>query len=127
LSVINFLKPSTIKLFFLVEWVLFILFEWIIGVLNGKLLLVACLPLAFFYLLASILSALSRHTLHLARGLWLHLLVLGLVFSDQLFKTIINLTIPYQASLPIIQGWFHIANERNLRGPGCSPPSTCAS
>jgi lipoprotein signal peptidase len=115
--VLDFLTPSLIKLFFLVEWVLLILYTLVWGdnslqeVLAGSIL-----PLAFFYLVASILFSLSRHRQHIARGAHLHLLALALVFFDQLIKSIISLSIRYQDSLPIIKDWFHITNEHNLHG-----------
>jgi lipoprotein signal peptidase len=112
-----FLSPSLIKLFFLVEWLLLILYTLIWdGISLQGALAGSILPLAFFYLVGSTFSALSRQSQQLAGGAKLHLLALSLAFIDQILKTVISLIIPNQNTLPIIQGWLHLAHERNLRG-----------
>jgi lipoprotein signal peptidase len=115
--ILDFLRPSIPKLFFLVEWLLLMLYTLVWGDISLQGALAgSILPLAFFYLVGSTLSDLSRHEQHIARGARLHLLAIILASIDQLIKIAVNLGIPYQGSLPIIQGWFHIANERNLHG-----------
>lgn len=116
IRILEFLKPNPVKLLFLVEWVLLVFFELVTGQLTSTSLLVALPPLAFLYLLGSLLYSLSQRTRHIVQGIWIHWLALGLALADQLLKTVINLALPYQASLPVIPGWFHIANERNPYG-----------
>jgi lipoprotein signal peptidase len=115
-QILDFLKPSLIKGFFLVEWILLILFFALTGKLSSVPLLVFLLPLVFFYLLASLLTTLSQRKQQLSASSRLLLIGMSLAFTDQVLKTIVNHTLPYQTSLPILQNWLHIANERNLRG-----------
>jgi lipoprotein signal peptidase len=115
-QILDFLKPSLIKGFFLVEWILLILFIALTGKLSSGTLLVFLLPLVFFYLLASLLTSLSQREQQLSGNSGLLLIAMSLAFTDQMLKTIVNLTLPYQTSLPILRDWLHIANERNLRG-----------
>lgn len=114
--IIEFLKPSVIKLIFITEWVLLVLFELLRGELSWRRLPVAFLPMASFYLLGSCLSALSRRTQMVARGSKLILISLSLTFLDQAIKTAVDVFIPYQISVPLIDGWLYLAHERNLRG-----------
>ncbi len=115
--VIAFLRPTRLKLVFLVEWVLFIL----ITAAQGKLktnhqILIAVYPLIIFYLSACALTALSQHTQQLAQGWKLLGLALGLTTLDQVSKAIVIALVPYQTSIPIIDGWLHLAHEHNPQG-----------
>lgn len=117
IKISNFLKPNIIKLVFLVEWALFIAIELLRGELDvGRQILVASYPLALFYLFACGLEVLSRRTQQLARGWMLLWLSLGLALVDQLSKAVVVTFIPYQASVPIIRGWLHLAHEYNRQG-----------
>jgi lipoprotein signal peptidase len=111
------LRPTATRLVFLVEWFLFMLLVLLRGELEtGKQILVASYPLAFFYFVACALGLLSEHTQQLARGWRLMVLALGLTVVDQLTKSLIVASIPYQASVPIVEGWLHLAHVRNAQG-----------
>jgi lipoprotein signal peptidase len=43
-------------------------------------------------------------------------LAVGLTAADQLAKTLIVASIPYRASVPIIDSWLHLAHVRNVHG-----------
>jgi len=116
-AVVAFLRPTKLKLAFLAEWVLFIL----ISAAQGKLqeshqILVAVYPLIILYLAACVLAAWSQHTQQLAQGCRLLGLALGLIILDQVSKVIVIAFVPYQTSIPIIDGWLHLAHEHNPQG-----------
>jgi lipoprotein signal peptidase len=113
-----FLKPSLIKLIFLAEWLLLVLFGLAGGALTpARAVAGSILPVAFFYLVACILFAISGKRQQLARRRSrLHIIALSLVVADQVLKTAVQQAIPYQDSIPIIPGLLHLAHERNLRG-----------
>jgi len=114
---ITWLKPSKIKLAFLLEWSLFIVIEIARGkVRSPHAILVAAYPLLFFYLVACVLVPLSRHTRQIARGWRLPALAIGLAILDQVLKTAVSTAIPNNTSIPIVEGWLHIAHVRNYRG-----------
>jgi lipoprotein signal peptidase len=115
--VVTFLKPTKLKLVFLVEWVLFIL----ITATQGRLktnhhILVAVYPLIILYLAACALTALSQHTQQLAQGWKLLGLALGLTMLDQVSKAIVIALVPYQTSIPIVDRWLYLAHEHNSQG-----------
>jgi lipoprotein signal peptidase len=113
----SFLKPTVLKLVFLVEWALFILLEWLRGELGtSRKILVASYPLVFFYLVACALVVLSQHTRQVAKGWKLLALALGLAAVDQFIKAMVGTFVPYQTSVPIIEGWLHLAHKHNLQG-----------
>jgi len=117
LAVVAFLKPTRIKLVFLLEWVLFIL----ITIAKGELetnhqILVAGYPLAFFYLVACALAALSQHVRQLAQSWRLLVFAIGLTILDQVVKMIVAAFVPYQISIPIVNNWLYLAHERNFHG-----------
>jgi len=100
-----------------VEWTLFIAVELLRGELEtGHQILVASYPLAFFYLVACALVALSQRTRQLAGGWKLLGLATGLTVADQLIKATIVASIPYQTSTPVVEGWLHLAHQRNVQG-----------
>lgn len=102
---------------FLAEWAVFLLLELLQGKLgNGRELLIAGYPFLFFYLVASILTMLSRRTQQLADGWKLLSLALSLTVIDQLSKVTVIAFVPYQTSIPIIEGWLHLAHEHNYQG-----------
>ena len=112
-----FLKPTAVKLFFLVEWTLFIL----LGLLRGELtdsrqMFTASLPLVLFYLAACVLTALYRRTRKQPASWNMLAPVIGLTLCDQLIKAAVVTFIPYQTSIPIIKGWLHAAHECNVQG-----------
>jgi lipoprotein signal peptidase len=83
---------------------------------SGRELLVASWPLAGFYLVACALDAVSRRSTHLARGWRLPALVAGLVAADQLGKFLVALFLGPHSSVPIVEGWLHVAHEQNRQG-----------
>ena len=116
-GVVAFLRPTKLKLAFLAEWVLFIL----ILAAQGKLeanhqILIAVYPLIILYLAACALTALSQHTQQLAQGWKLLGLALGFTILDQVSKVIVIAFVPYQTSIPIIDGWMQLAHEHNAQG-----------
>jgi lipoprotein signal peptidase len=111
------LRPTATRLIFLVEWLLFMLLALLRGKLeSGKQILVASYPLAFFYSVACALAFLGEHTQQLARGWRLLVLAVGLTAADQLAKALIVASIPYLASVPVIDDWLHLAHVRNAHG-----------
>lgn len=116
-AIAGFLRPTALKMVFLAEWALFILVEMLRGRLeSGQQILVASYPLAFFYLLACLLSFLSRRVRQIAKGWRLLVLCASLTAVDQLAKAIVAILVPFQASVPIIPDWLHLAHERNTQG-----------
>jgi lipoprotein signal peptidase len=78
--------------------------------------LVAVYPLAFFYLVACTLEAIALQVQPIARRWKLVFLAWGLALLDQAVKAVVCAGIPYQASIPIVEGWLHLAHERNFNG-----------
>jgi len=116
-TIIDFLKPTKYKLIFLVEWAVFILIVAVRGELETPhQVLVAVYPLAFFYLIACTLVALSQRVQPIARSRKLLLSACGLAVLDQAVKVMVAARIPYQASIPIVKDWLHLAHERNYTG-----------
>ena len=114
---LSFLKPTATRLVFLVEWILFVLIALLRGELEaGTQVLVAGYPLLFFYLVACALALMGEHTQQLARGWRLLALALALVGADQLSKVLIVKLLPHLASVPVIEGWLHLAHVRNDQG-----------
>ena len=114
---IAWLRPSKIKLAFLLEWSLFIVIE----IARGKVrpwheIMVAAYPLLFFYLVACMLVTLSQRTRQIAHGWRLPALAIGLATLDQVLKTAVTVVIANHASIPIVEGWLHIAHVRNYSG-----------
>jgi lipoprotein signal peptidase len=114
---LTILRPTAARLVFLVEWLLFMLLALWQGKLeSGKQILVASCPLAFFYSIACAFALLGEQSQQLARGWRLFALAVGLTAADQLAKTLIVASIPYRASVPIIDSWLHLAHVRNVHG-----------
>ena len=112
-----FLKPTTIKLVFILEWSVFILATWSRGELETPhQALVIAYPLIFFYLAGCALSSLSQRFRGVAQGWRLIALALGLALIDQGIKLMVSLRIPYQTSIPIVNNWLHLAHEHNPYG-----------
>lgn len=113
----NFFKPTTIKLVFLIEWTMFLGILAVSGQLkSNQQILVACYPLLFFYLIACTISQLSQCVQFSRRDLNILILTLGLVGADQIIKMAVFHFIPYQFSMPILNGWLHLAHKRNFYG-----------
>lgn len=113
----GFLRPTALKAVFLAEWVLFILIEMLRGRLeSSRQILVVSYPLAFFYLLACVLSLLSQRVGQIARGWRLLVLCASLTAVDQLGKAIVVALVPFRTSIPVIPDWLHLAHERNTQG-----------
>jgi hypothetical protein len=111
------LRPTATRLVFLVEWLLFMLLALSRGKLaSGKQILIASYPLALFYSIACALALLGEQSQQLARGWCLFALAVGLTAADQLAKALIVASIPYQASVPVIEDWLHLAHTRNAHG-----------
>jgi lipoprotein signal peptidase len=116
-TVVDLLKPTRIKLVFLVEWTLFILITLAKGELRtNQVLVVAAYPLILLYLVACVLNALSQHTQRVAQGWGLLGCAVGLIMLDQTIKTGVTASIPYQTRIPIIDNWLVLTHERNLLG-----------
>jgi lipoprotein signal peptidase len=116
-GVVAFLRPTRLKLAFLVEWVLFVL----ISAAQGKLqtshhILTAVYPSILLYLAACAFTVWSQRTPQLARGRRLWALALGFTLLDQAIKAMVFAFVPYQASIPIIDGCLHLAQEHNPQG-----------
>lgn len=113
----HFLQPTRLKGIFLLEWTAFIL----LGLARRELdsarqVLVAIYPLIVLYLVACLLTALSRRTCQLAEGWKGPAFILALLAIDRLAKTLVSQSIPFGASIPIIEGWLHLAHEQNRHG-----------
>jgi lipoprotein signal peptidase len=116
-GIVAFFKPTRIKSLFLVEWTLFILITAAQGELKtNHQVLVAGYPLVFFYLVACTLAALSQRIRQLAQLWILIVFAIGLTILDQIVKTIIVASVPYQASIPIVNHWLYLAHEHNFHG-----------
>ena len=116
-AVVASIRPTRLQLAFLAEWALFILFSAAQGKLGtSHQILIAVYPLIILYLAACALTVVSRHTRQLAQGWRLLGLALGLTVLDQASKTIVIALVPYQTSIPMINGWLHLAHERNPQG-----------
>jgi lipoprotein signal peptidase len=116
-NVARFLKPTKLKLLFLVEWGVFILLQITRGeITNLDQLLIAGTPFLFFYLLACGFTQLSFSRSRIVNG-W-KIIPTGFILAtlDQSVKLFITYLIPYQASQPIIHGWLHLSHEHNLHG-----------
>lgn len=117
LAVVAFLRPTKLKLAFLAEWVLFVLFLAAQGKLeDSRQILIAVYPSILLYLAACALTAWSHHTKQVAQGWRLLGLALGLAILDQVSKLIVIAFVPYQKSIPIMDGWMHLAHEHNPQG-----------
>lgn len=116
-TVAAFLKPTRIKLAFLVEWTLFILLTAVRAELETpRQALVAAYPLLFFYLVACALAAAGKRVRQVAAGWRLWGWGIGLAALDQGIKAVVTAWIPYQASAPIVANWLHLAHEQNPHG-----------
>jgi len=116
-AVARFIKPTRLKILFLIEWILFIGINATMGKLDTlQSVLVAMYPLLFFYLIACILTAVSQHRKMLA-GKWALVIIAGGLFLlDQAIKQMVAVTIKEGTSIPILDGWLHLANLHNDRG-----------
>ena len=112
-----FLKPTWIKLIFLVEWAAFVS----INVARGQLktthqMLVAAYPFAFFYLVACGLAAWGRRRQQLGGSVRLLAIGAGVVVVEQVIKSLVEAFLPLQASLPLVDNWLRLANRPNPHG-----------
>jgi lipoprotein signal peptidase len=116
-AIVAFLKPTGIKLVFLVEWAWFVVFSATRGRLDTNHLIgVAAWPLVFFYLVGCTLVAWSRHARQVAGGWRLLAVGVALVGLDQAIKTLVTRFVPYGTSLPIVRHWLHLAHVHNTHG-----------
>jgi lipoprotein signal peptidase len=116
-AVARFIKPTPIKILFLMEWILFIGINVILGKMDSlQSVLIAIYPLLFFYLIACILSAVSRHRERLAGKWGMVIFVVGLILLDQGMKQLAAVTIKDGMSHPVLDNWLHFANFHNDRG-----------
>jgi lipoprotein signal peptidase len=113
----GWLRPTRLKLLFVIEWGLFVLIAWMRGSLGSvHQALVALYPLGFFYLIACGLAAWSRRVQRIAANWRLVTGALALTGLDQAAKTIIVARLPLGASVPLVSGWLHLAHRRNAYG-----------
>ena len=69
LALVTFVKPTQIKLLFLVEWLLFIIISLMRGhLVDSQQILVAVYPLLIFYFIACVLTAFRHQKQQLAKG-----------------------------------------------------------
>ncbi len=116
-SAAGFLRPTRLKLLFLVEWALFVLIAWLQGSLgNTHQVLVALYPLGAFYLAACALAARSRRAQRIATGWRLAAAALTLLVLDQAAKMAVAARLALDASTPLVPGWLHLAHRRNEVG-----------
>ncbi len=115
--VVQLLRPTWIKLIFLVEWLIFILITWFQGGLDdGRQALIAAYPLLFFYAVAGIFEIVSGKTQRIARGWRLLGTAVILILFDQAIKLWVTTFIPYRTARPLIPGWLHLAHSCNFQG-----------
>lgn len=115
--VLQFLRPTGIKLIFVVEWLLFLLITgWQGGLQTWQQVGVAAYPLLFFYLIGATLNALSGKIKQVAHGWWLLALALGLMLLDQIIKLLVATFIPFRTAVPLINGWLNLAHNCNFQG-----------
>jgi lipoprotein signal peptidase len=116
-AVYRFFRPTVYKLVFTIEWLAFLLLTVAERrTIEPHLLPVALWPLFFFYGLGCALVAWSRRADRLADGRGLALLLVGMVALDQASKAVAAAFLPPGSSLPLIEGWLHLANVRNASG-----------
>ena len=112
-----FLRPTRLKLLFLLEWTIFILIELCRGRLRtGHDFLVAGYPLLFFYLIGCIMAAPAGRAYRPPRWRYLLGLAVWLVIAEQAVKAAVGAFIPWKASVPLLPGWLQLAHVRNMRG-----------
>jgi lipoprotein signal peptidase len=111
------LRPTWIKLVFLVEWASFLVLSAARGHLKtGHQVLVAAWPLVFFYLVGCALAALSQRLRQVAAGWRLLAFGVALVGLDQAIKALVIAFVPYGTSIPILDGWLRLAHVHNTHG-----------
>ncbi|MFN2290555.1 MAG: signal peptidase II [Anaerolineae bacterium] len=116
-AVYRFFRPTLYKLVFTIEWLGFLLLTVALRrSIEPDLLLVALWPLLLFYGLGCALVAWSRRAERLAGGRGMVLLVVGMVALDQVSKAVAAAFLPPDTTLPVIEGWLHVANVRNTSG-----------
>lgn len=116
-SILRFLKPSWLKLIFLVELPAFLLIEVITRGLpaleQGYVLLI---PLGFYYLIACFLIYLHDQRKRIT-SIWAGTGIAGpLMIIDQVTKTIILNTFQEGELLPLIPGFLHLTHAQNIYG-----------
>lgn len=116
-AIAAFLRPTLIKLVFLVEWASFLVFTLARGHLKtGHQVLVAAWPFVFFYLVGCALAALSQRLRQVAGGWRLPALGLVLAGLDQAIKALVTAFVPRGTSLPIFDHWLRLAHVVNTHG-----------
>ena len=116
-SVIAFLKPTKIKLLFLVEYIIFILFSLTNSKSNpSQILLVSCYPLIFLYVFSCILFELSKNISTIAQSWRIMLFAAGLILLDQTIKIGVTKLIPYQTLIPISNNRLYLTHTHNING-----------
>lgn len=114
---VELLRPTKVKLVFLVEWTLFILFELVRGRLGDlHTLLVAVYPLGFFYVLACLMASWSRRSPGASHWLLPAGTALLLAFSEQAVKLVVTDRLPQGAAVPVVPGWLSLAHAVNYQG-----------
>jgi lipoprotein signal peptidase len=114
---VQFIKPTAPKLVFLAQWLAYVLIVWLQGTLDSRhRFLVALYPLALFYLLACVLAHANRRLRQLAPGRPLLALGLALAAIDQGIKLLVTRSLSLGTSVPLLEGWLHLAHERNVQG-----------
>lgn len=109
------LKPTAIKIAFLLEWIFFLAFKILSGGLEyGPRWLAGLFPLLVFYLIAGSLSSLAKSKTALAGFRMLVVLGLLLGMLDQVLKALVYVYLPEGNFIPILPGILHIRQAHNL-------------
>lgn len=115
MKVFALLKPTPIKLVFLLEWIFFLVFKIASGGLESGLRLLAPLfPLLAFYLIACGLEVLAKTRKGLAG--FGTLVVIGLLWAlaDQGIKAVVYLYLPEGSFIRLLPQVFHLRQAHNL-------------
>ncbi len=121
-AIYEFFRPTVPKLILVAQWAISILLLAVGGRLAGwHQLMVVLWPLLFFYCLACILVFWSQRVERVASGRLLALLAILTVAVDQMGKGIASALLDPDATLPIVEGWLHLTNVRNVGGSWLTP------
>ncbi len=113
---VEWLKANRVKFIFLSEWMVYLIFELFMGrFTHWSVLLVNLLPFIFFYLIAILMSMLSKKT-HELTLLQVTIWVITLIACDHLVKFVIRSFIASGRQIPLLGNWLFISNVLNEHG-----------